>query len=110
MSPRRHKALCCDCRVDTLAMPGSSRPFYLTEWYMVRPEVWAAAGMTSNGGYLCLGCLAKRLGRHLDGRDLADVLCNHPDYGNDTPRLHALKLAADIAWFIAGRPPRGVER
>lgn len=51
---RRPKACCHDCRVDTLDMPGRS-DYYLTEYYMVHDDVWAKAGMTTLGRFLCVG-------------------------------------------------------
>ncbi len=97
MTHRRHKARCRDCRVDTFDMPGNS-DYYLTEYYMVHDDVWAVAGMTTLGGFLCVGCLQTRLGRPLTGDDLTDCEPNQPG-GCDTPRLHALKVAAEIARF-----------
>ena len=35
------------------------------EIYMVKPAVWAQAGMEPFGGCLCVGCLELRLGRRL---------------------------------------------
>lgn len=101
---RRLKAPCRDCRVDTLDMPGNSGGDYLSEYYMVHDDVWAQAGMASDGGWLCIGCLQRRLARHLTGRDLTGCQLNRPGYGNDTPRLAALKLAAALARFIRGEP------
>lgn len=103
MSPRRVKGPCLDCQVDTLAMPGSRRGWYLSEYYMVHDQVWAQAGMAALGGYLCVGCLSARLGRHLDRRDLTDARVNRPN-GGDTPRMYSLKHAAAIARFIRGEP------
>jgi hypothetical protein len=40
-----------------------------SEVYMVKPNVWKAAGMESFSGCLCIGCLEKRLGRTLMPRD-----------------------------------------
>lgn len=42
---------CKDCGFDTMAG---------NEYYMVKDEVWAAAGMTR--GFLCVGCLEARVG------------------------------------------------
>jgi hypothetical protein len=33
------------------------------EWYMVRNELWASAGL--NDGFLCIACLESRIGRKL---------------------------------------------
>jgi len=45
------------------------------EWYMVRDSVWTAAGMCGFG-YLCIGCLERRLGRRLSAADFADLPVN----------------------------------
>lgn len=79
--------LCIDCGFDT--QPGSMNreeaereanrqiaagirdyklPFTYNdqnEMYIVHPHVWKAAGMEPDGGYLCVGCLEKRIGRRL---------------------------------------------
>ena len=40
------------------------------EYYWVKEEVWAAAGMPHDlGGALCVGCIEARLGRRLRPRD-----------------------------------------
>jgi hypothetical protein len=55
-----------------------------SEYYMVRDSIWKRAGDVK--GYLCIGCLEKRLGRRLTPRDFADVPCN--DWiETKTPRL-----------------------
>jgi hypothetical protein len=99
---RRIKARCHDCQLDTLNMPGHS-DYYLTEYFMVHGDVWAQAGMASGGGFLCVGCLQTRLHRPLTGDDLTDCETNQPG-GCDTPRLYALKVAAEVARFR--RAPR----
>jgi hypothetical protein len=74
---RREKAAavpCIDCRRDTGDSIGG-----LGEWYMVRDELWAAAGMTPDGGCLCIECLEARLGRQLDRSDFTDASVNDPD-------------------------------
>jgi hypothetical protein len=40
-----------------------------SEVYMVKPNVWKAAGMELFSGCLCIGCLETRLGRTLVPRD-----------------------------------------
>jgi hypothetical protein len=55
--------------------------------------------MRPGGGWLCTGCLQTRLGRPLTGDDFTDCELNRPGRDNDTPRLAALKLAAEIARF-----------
>jgi hypothetical protein len=40
-----------------------------SEVYTVKPEIWKAAEMGEMDGCLCIGCLAKRLGRRLTAKD-----------------------------------------
>jgi len=66
----RRRPLCADCGVDTFA---------IGEWYMVKDEVWDAAGGLS--GYLdcfflCIECLEHRLGRRLTPNDFTDAPVN----------------------------------
>ncbi len=58
------KMPCKDCHMET----------YRTEGYDVFPKVWKEANKEDNTGwkgtgYLCIGCLEKRLGRNLIGDD-----------------------------------------
>ena len=53
-------ARCKDCKVDT---------HYIQENYMVHDHLWFSAGMTSDGGRLCVKCLERRIGRKLTRRD-----------------------------------------
>ena len=65
----RFEALCRDCGVDTLGTPEG-------DWYMVRDEVWAAAGMPSTSEFdvfLHRRCLEERLGRRLTAADYTDA-------------------------------------
>jgi len=67
----RHGGACpCDeCGIDTKT---STEPFYF-----VHDEIWVEAGMVPDTrGFLCLGCLAKRLGRALTPADFPDVAIN----------------------------------
>jgi hypothetical protein len=66
---------------------------------MVTAEVWAAAGMPaptirkfneSDGDFLCIGCLEKRLGRMLKSADFSRFPINDPSPW-DTPRLASRK-------------------
>lgn len=57
---------CADCRTDVVG---------IHEWYMVHDQVWQAAGMC-NFGFLCIGCLEKRLGRRLAAADFRDLEVN----------------------------------
>lgn len=75
---------CRDCRVDE-------------DFYMVRDEVWAAAGLGPLDGLLCLGCLERRIGRSLRPDDLDDAPINHPDNFRSSQRLQHLKLRAALA-------------
>lgn len=63
-------------RVDLLLRT----PPEFEDWqqYMVRDDVWAAAGMRKNGGWLCVPCLQTRLGRPLTGDDLTGAPINDP--------------------------------
>jgi hypothetical protein len=94
MSNRRKAkaaAPCADCGTFT-AMRG--RP---SEWYMVRDDVWEAAGMPAepacsidtfteyqayvadlSGRFLCIGCLEARLGRELTPADFTTAEVNDP--------------------------------
>jgi hypothetical protein len=69
---------------------------------MVTKAVWAAAGMPpatikcyneTDGDFLCIGCIEKRLGRPLTAADFADVPLNEPSPW-DTPRLAARKAVS----------------
>ena len=46
-----------------------------SEVYHVRKKVWAAAGMGSQDGCLCIGCLERRIKRRLKPEDFPR---NHP--------------------------------
>jgi hypothetical protein len=94
---RRVRARCRDCQVDTLDLLDLGEGIE-TEYYMVHRDVWAEAGMTTAGGFLCLGCLSSRLGRPLTGDDLTGAPCNEPSWC-DSPCMYALKVAAEVARF-----------
>jgi hypothetical protein len=66
---------------------------------MVTAAVWKAAGMPAptvkgynetDGDFLCIGCIEKRLGRALTAADFANAPINAPS-PSDTPRLAARK-------------------
>ncbi|MFD5425237.1 hypothetical protein [Streptomyces sp. NPDC127084] len=60
---------CSDCGTDST-----------DERYMVRDDVWAAAGMCPFG-FLCIGCIEQRLGRRLAAADFLDLPLNlAPEY------------------------------
>jgi hypothetical protein len=52
---------------------------------MVHDEIWAAAHMAPNGGFLCIGCLERRLRRRLTPADFIDAPINNPAF-RATPR------------------------
>jgi hypothetical protein len=71
---KRGTALCCDCGMNTMP-PGKPKPGTF-EQFVVKDEVWIAAGMMPGkvdpktcvlvgGGFLCVGCIENRLGRRL---------------------------------------------
>lgn len=76
---RRFNAACRDCDTETL----STDPGATTEYYMVRTEVWLAAGAPQRG-YLCIGCLEKRLGRQLHRGDFTTAKLNDLNYYRPT--------------------------
>ena len=45
------------------------RPFYESDDYIVRGEIWGEAGMRYDSGYLHQSCLEARLGRKLKHKD-----------------------------------------
>ena len=55
--------------------------------YRVRDSVWAAAGIKSFGGCLCIGCLEERLGRRLRPRDVSDAGLNL--FSHVSPRFNS---------------------
>jgi hypothetical protein len=61
---------------------------------MVRDAVWSAAGMKveclDRSGFLCVGCLEKRLGRTLKPKDFTSAPINDPSPW-DTERLASRK-------------------
>ena len=75
MTRRKAVAPCHDCGTDTL----SCKAGVPTEYYMVHPEVWSAAGMPAHG-YLCIGCLEARLGRQLHRHDFPRAPINDLNY------------------------------
>ena len=67
--PAHQNHFCADCGIDT---SGTNT----CEWYMVRDEVWIEAGM-SDKGFLCIGCLERRLGRLVEGQDFSRCALNY---------------------------------
>jgi hypothetical protein len=81
---------CLDC--GTPLLPGGREP--AREWFMLRPDAWAQTGLAPDDGYLCVGCIERRIGRPLDGADLSGELpINQPNEA-DSPRTRELKVAA----------------
>jgi hypothetical protein len=95
------EAPCHDCGIDTAPCSGKGRGSRILkrdvgkwEWYMVKDDVWAAAGMppddetvpVGESGYLCIGCLETRLGRPLTRADFKYPEAHQEDE-LDTPRL-----------------------
>jgi hypothetical protein len=64
-------SLCDDCGKDTTPCDHRGDPIFKRfDYYIVRDEVWAAAGMHGwKSGYLCTPCLERRLGRKLADND-----------------------------------------
>jgi hypothetical protein len=65
----RNRFLCLDCQLDT----GQAN-----EYFMLRDDVWALTGLSSQDGMLCIGCIERRIGRRLERADFAAVKMNHP--------------------------------
>jgi hypothetical protein len=61
----RHNGDCVDCHRSIA-----------DEFYMVQDSVWKRARMEPCGGFLCIGCLEKRIGRRLRARDFTDCPLN----------------------------------
>lgn len=86
-------ANCCkDCGMDTAPCTGKRGCRHKGRWeyYMIRDELWMAAGMRD--GFLCIRCLENRLGRRLTPEDFTKVPINGASPW-DTPRLKARKQA-----------------
>jgi hypothetical protein len=83
---------CADCCIELLP----ATPHDVPDWqlYQVHDHVWAAAGMTPSGGWLCVDCLELRLGRPLAPDDLDDLPLNDLVADKDVPKLAELKQAA----------------
>lgn len=84
-------SICADCGQDTTPCTGKRGCRHAGRWeyYMVRNNLWALKGV--GDGYLCIGCLERRIGRKLRPRDFTTAPINEPDPW-DTPRLLARKL------------------
>jgi hypothetical protein len=62
---------CRDCAKPTIPLDGSPH-----EYYVVHDRIWSEAGVPPEGGYLCVGCLQRRLGRRLAAADFEDCGAN----------------------------------
>ena len=85
---KRKKKL-SDLQMDTCH--DCSLPIAWRENYIVRPEVWAAAGVPPKGGCLHLACLETRIGRKLETADFL-VVFNGED--SEGMKLKVLDLKA----------------
>lgn len=81
-------ALCLDCGEDTIPCTGKRgcRHAGKWEWYMVWPQVWAAARVADRR-FLHIACLEARLGRPLTAADFTTAPVNQPHPWN-TQRLN----------------------
>lgn len=84
--------LCADCGVDTVPCTGHRGCRHIGKWehYMVHNALWRQAGDVD--GFLCVGCLERRIGRQLTPLDFTEFPINWPSEW-DTPRLAARKLS-----------------
>jgi hypothetical protein len=87
--------LCADCGIATTPCTGKRGCRHKGRWehYMVLDAVWKKAGMRA--GFLCIGCLEKRLGRMLTARDFTSAVINDPEDPWHTKRLASRLLAAN---------------
>jgi hypothetical protein len=82
---------CHDCGVDTTPCTGKRGCRHKGRWehFMVHDELWREAGMT--GGFLCVGCFERRIGRDLVPSDFTAAPINEHPNPWDTPRLASRK-------------------
>lgn len=73
---------CADCGADT----GELR-----EFYMVHAFIWRRAGMRK--GFLCVGCLERRLGRQLAPGDFTSCRLNQENAAGAGSERLARRLA-----------------
>lgn len=88
--PEPEPSHCHDCTKEVTPIPPQGN----WEHFMVHDHLWSSAGMTSNGGHLCLDCLESRLGRPLTAADLKPDLPINEPHEFDTPRMAELKQSA----------------
>src|SRR6266516_407688 len=85
-----NQAPCQDCGQRTIGTKKTRG-----EWYMVHDYLWAQAGMDPLGGWLCIGCLERRIGRQLTPADFQDVVANDSTRMRHSDRL-ASRLRGDV--------------
>jgi hypothetical protein len=83
-------SICKDCGLDTTPCTGKRGCRHKGRWeyYMVHDALWQKAKMRT--GFLCIGCLERRLGRVLTVNDFTTAPINNPDLW-DTERLASRK-------------------
>jgi hypothetical protein len=69
---------------------------------MVEDEVWAAAGLGREDGFLCLSCLERRLGRWLRCEDFAPTSRENRQYWDDGDRM----MPRAWEWHVRNRARR----
>jgi hypothetical protein len=74
---KRKKKLCVDCKADIVK---------LSEHYFVNNHVWNQV-MDSERGFICIGCLEKRLKRELNMNDFTSCHINNPKLYSMSNRL-----------------------
>jgi hypothetical protein len=103
MSNRRKATATCPCADCGTVTARRGKP---SEWYMVRDDIWEAAGMPPMPvlsidtfaeyrayiediahRFLCIGCLEARLGRQLTADDFTGVEVNDPERTWQSDRL-----------------------
>jgi hypothetical protein len=92
----RYVERCKDCGIDTTPCTGKRGCRHKGRWehYMVHDVVWAAARMKveflDHSGFLCVGCIEKRLHRKLTPADFPQYPINETCPW-DTERLASRK-------------------
>ena len=62
---QERRSHCLDCGGSTVG-----------ELYMLHDQLWAETGLGPDDGFLCIGCVEKRLGRRLKPDDFTGAPCN----------------------------------
>src|SRR5262249_25075194 len=109
------KDLCNDCGVDTDPFPPRRGA---AEQYIVNDDVWSAARMAPGrlredfslrgGGFLCVGCIEKRLGRLLTREDFKPATIQLYAAAQSTPRLLSRFGLDPMAFIGQPLPPSAV--